>query len=422
MNAIIVPAIKQLPKISPSELTELKKWMKYVEPFMIKSVSSYAQGRRELHLRHYVKLANKDSRKLDDEVVKIPDSVAKKYKSELIESIGERVLPGFHEGLVLHYPKGTLIKPHRDSRAYEKGAASINIIGDAIFFISHDQDAANMQSYQLGEGDCIQFDNKQPHAIAKVEQDRWCCCFFYLKEEFLPKPSEQLALFPSVQMRNQKDSHPEEVQTIQGSKKIYTSYYQGMQIGRSISISLYKPKPGKKGNDFDHEILFAPSPELLRAWKDSTQGEAAIAEYTKQFLADMAVKDKEVDSWLEKIESEGTPVTLNCYEEDSPDRIDNPFCHRHLVGQIFKRKKPHLWGGEVSYAILKNLDPEPIDIGFKEGDPIKYFYPKENLWLDATFKQVHTTNFNKPGQFSFIEVIVGRYTLKAFSLSQIKSA
>jgi len=196
--ATIITPVKHLGKISPSKLSELKKWLKHIEPFMIKSVSTYAQGRKELHLRHFVKLASKDTKKLSDEVIKIPDSFAKKYQSDLIESIGEKLLPGFHEGLVLHYPKGTLIKPHRDSRAYAKGAASINIIGNATFFISENQDTSNMLPVQLGEGDQIQFDNKQPHAIAKVKEDRWCVCFFYLKEEFLPKPSEQLGLFPTA--------------------------------------------------------------------------------------------------------------------------------------------------------------------------------------------------------------------------------
>jgi hypothetical protein len=200
MNTTIVSPIKHLGKVSFNELVALKEWLRHIEPSMIKSVSSYAQGRRELHLRHFVKLAGKDAQKLGDEVVKIPDSVAKKYKSELIESIGERLLPGFHEGLVLHYPKGTLIKPHRDSRAYSKGAATINIIGNATFLISPNQDATNMKSIPLGEGDQIRFDNKQPHAIAKVQEDRWCVCFFYLKEEFLPKPSEQLDLFPTAQV------------------------------------------------------------------------------------------------------------------------------------------------------------------------------------------------------------------------------
>lgn len=196
MPTTIISPIKQLGKVSPTELSQLKNWLKFIEPKMINSVSTYAKGRKELHLRHFVKLAGKDAKKSDDEVTKIPDDVAKSYKSELIESIGERLLPGFHEGLVLYYPKGTLIKPHRDSRAYEKGAASINIIGNAKFLISDQQDTNDLSlTVNLGEGDCLWFDNKQPHAIAKVEQDRWCVCFFYLKE---PKTQNQLSLMPEL--------------------------------------------------------------------------------------------------------------------------------------------------------------------------------------------------------------------------------
>lgn len=231
MNTTIISPIQRLSKISPNELSQLKEWLRHVQPFMIKSVSTYAQGRRELHLRHSVKLADKDAKKLGDEVVKVPDSVMKKYKSELIETIGEKLLPGFHEGLVLHYPKGTLIKPHRDSRAYEKGAASINIIGNANFFISHNQDASNMESIQLTEGDCIQFDNKQPHAIAKVEQDRWCVCFFYLKQEFLPKPSEQLGLFAAP-----ITNHQSSILNIKPGDRILYGYQNQWEEGTLIEF------------------------------------------------------------------------------------------------------------------------------------------------------------------------------------------
>jgi len=184
-----------LNKISDNDLSALKTWLQYITPFMVESVSSYARGRKELHLRHHVTLAKKDSEALGDEVIKIPEATSKKYRSELVEMLGEKILPSFHECLILFYPKGTMIKPHRDSRAYAKGAASINIIGNANFFVSAAQDAENMQPYSLNEGDCIFFDNKQPHAVAKVEEDRWCACFFYLKEEFLPKKAEQLPLF-----------------------------------------------------------------------------------------------------------------------------------------------------------------------------------------------------------------------------------
>lgn len=197
MNKTIVSPIKQLGKASDREMTYLNEWLVHIEPFMFDSVSTYAKGRKELHLRNFVKLTSKDKNTTD--IVKpIELSIASKYQSHKIEEIGERLLPGFHQGLVLYYPKGTLIKPHRDSPAYAKGAATINIVGNAKFLISDNQDATNMQATLLREGDCIWFDNKEPHAIAKVEEDRWCVCFFYLKElqDHEKQPVQhQLALF-----------------------------------------------------------------------------------------------------------------------------------------------------------------------------------------------------------------------------------
>lgn len=223
-------------------------------------------------------------------------------------------------------------------------------------------------------------------------------------------PIKQVPKISQVELSElkQESSYPDK-------PKIYTSYYAGKQIGKSISISLTKPDWCK----FEHKPEFAPSRELLDFWNNSNKGAKAIAYYTKVYLADMAAKDKEIDDWLTTIKES---TTLNCYEVDQPNYVDNPFCHRHLFGQIIKRKRPDLWGGEVNYVIFEHPVLEPKDIGFKEGDKIKYFWPKEKLWLDATFKGVHTTSFAKSGQFSFIEVIVKGHTLKAFSLSQIKSA
>ena len=198
MNKTIVSPIKQLGKASDREMTYLNEWLVHIEPYMFDSVSTYAKGRKELHLRNFVKLASSKDKNTTDIVKPIKLSIASKYQSHKIEEIGERLLPGFHQGLVLYYPKGTLIKPHRDSPAYAKGAATINIVGNAKFLISDNQDATNMQATLLGEGDCIWFDNKEPHAIAKVEQDRWCVCFFYLKElqDHKKQPVQhQLALF-----------------------------------------------------------------------------------------------------------------------------------------------------------------------------------------------------------------------------------
>lgn len=117
--------------------------------------------------------------------------------------------------------------------------------------------------------------------------------------------------------------------------KIYTSYYSGQQIGKSISISLHPPK----GCKFEQLPLFAPSENLLSFWKSSNKDELAQQKYSDIFREEIKAKDQVIDIWLNKISGD---VTLNCYEKVGD------FCHRHLVGEIIKSKRPDLWGGEVT--------------------------------------------------------------------------
>ena len=116
---------------------------------------------------------------------------------------------------------------------------------------------------------------------------------------------------------------------------IYTSYYSGKQTGKSISISL---RPFK-GCTFDSLPLFASSEDLLKFWESSNKDEAAQQKYSEIFREEMAAKDRFIDLWIGRIKED---VTLNCYEKSGD------FCHRHIVGEIIKSKKPELWGGEVS--------------------------------------------------------------------------
>ncbi len=201
--------------------------------------------------------------------------------------------------------------------------------------------------------------------------------------------------------------------------KIYTSWYKGEQIGQSISISLYPPE-WFRGS---HEPLFAPTRQILNSFKNRPPEISvveAITTYTTQFQAEMEERDREIDQWLEEFESRGESVTLNCYEVDDPDFIDNPFCHRHLVAEKIKRKKPHLWGGEVAYIRYKFPSVETPNLGYIEGEEIEYYNPKNEKWVAAFFKEVHTTSFAKPGQFSYLEVLVKGRVHKAFSLNQIR--
>jgi hypothetical protein len=116
---------------------------------------------------------------------------------------------------------------------------------------------------------------------------------------------------------------------------IYTSYYSGKQIGKSISISLKPPK----GYDLNSLPLFAPSPELLKYWNGSDKGEESQRKYSEIFREEMAAKDQFIDLWIGRVKED---VTLNCYEKSGD------FCHRHIIGEIIKSKRPELWGGEVS--------------------------------------------------------------------------
>jgi hypothetical protein len=113
---------------------------------------------------------------------------------------------------------------------------------------------------------------------------------------------------------------------------IYTSHYWGEQIGKSLAISVYPPKEF----DFDKLPLFTPSDKLLKFWTSSRKDADAQKKYTEIFLEEMRVKDQFIDVWLHKVKGD---LTLNCYKEK--------FCHRHIVGEIIKAKKPNLWGGEV---------------------------------------------------------------------------
>ena len=120
-----------------------------------------------------------------------------------------------------------------------------------------------MQSTLLGEGDCIWFDNKQPHAIATVEQDRWCVCFFYLKElQNQPqKQSDQLALFPvKAPVVYQQPIAPPPVKTTPA-----TNQPKGNLMGTdgmSFTKPRYKPVDGINcWCPFGEEIAWAENPD-----------------------------------------------------------------------------------------------------------------------------------------------------------------
>ncbi|WP_226890029.1 hypothetical protein [Nostoc sp. MG11] len=141
--------IKRLDKLQGEQLIKIQDWCNSVKHLMFPSVSQYTDGRMELHLRRFVSLISAKSFKKAE--VKMVDPSMYTGCAE-IEALGEKLLPEFHQALVLFYPAGTQIKVHRDSPAYAPGAAQINVTGRARFSISGCQDVRRMESYWLNEG------------------------------------------------------------------------------------------------------------------------------------------------------------------------------------------------------------------------------------------------------------------------------
>lgn len=163
---------------------------------------------------------------------------------------------------------------------------------------------------------------------------------------------------------------------------IYTSYYGGKQIGTSICISITQ----KHGYNFQELPLFKPSDTLFKFWKNSKKDAEAEKHYTNVFLENLTseLNDKAIDIWLHKVAKSGNDVTLNCHEIKG-------FCHRHLVGEIIKSKRPELWGGEVSELGEQGTGNGEIAINSRPAKLIS-----EMSWAELFDNKITVVFENKP--------------------------
>ena len=181
---------------------------------------------------------------------------------------------------------------------------------------------------------------------------------------------------------------------------IYTSHHDGLQIGTSTSISLRPPNSW----EFERLPLFAPTRELLTFWKASKKDQAAQDEYTKRFKAAMQAKNQTIDLWLVRVQGD---ITLNCYEITG-------FCHRHIVGEIIKAKRPELWGGEAS---------NPIPANQNTSDKFPLFQPQISCmdWLEQEhgIKLYDVPAEDAPKPIEPWRVNVGKYVMHAGELVKV---
>lgn len=176
--------------------------LKYRDRFM-ESVSSYAYGRWELQLKYWVSLSKGHARASTPYFLR-------QFNSEDISRVYgvlSKVYGGDHwdSALCLWYMSDSNTIPntipvmhyHRDHTAYERGAITINLIGRVVFSIKPNYCDDSICRYLIRQGEVIKFDNKVPHKIDVLSQERAAIALFRVKPEFKLKPSKgkQLSLF-----------------------------------------------------------------------------------------------------------------------------------------------------------------------------------------------------------------------------------
>jgi hypothetical protein len=148
-------------QITDENLTALHQWCENRRTLLKPTVSSYANGRKELWLKRYCDLRRKPT-------------ISEGYRDERIERLGERLLPGFDIGLLLLYAPGTRINLHRDHTVFQPMTAAVNL-GQATFVMTEQPrkgEKLQPDYYALNDGDCICFNSQVLHGIMPVEQER----------------------------------------------------------------------------------------------------------------------------------------------------------------------------------------------------------------------------------------------------------
>ena len=165
------PGFKHLGFIR-SGLDDLKAWCRAQQPTEKPTVSNYARGRFEKWFEREFKLT-------------MPVEVIEAEHDERIYQLGQRLYPGNHSCLFLHYLPSIGILPHRDHSASEAWVVSVNIGAPVVF--RHGEDV-----YHLESGQVVGFDSKQIHSLDPVPQERWALSWRCIKPEHF---NRQLTLF-----------------------------------------------------------------------------------------------------------------------------------------------------------------------------------------------------------------------------------
>lgn len=153
-------------------LPDLIQWCRAQRATEHPSVSRYAPGRLEKWFELEFKLST-------------PVEVIDAPHDERIYQLGQRLFPGNHCCLFLHYPPGVGILPHRDHTASEAWVVSVNIGAPVVF--RHGDDV-----HHLASGQVVGFDSKVVHSLDPVQSERWALSWRRLKPQYL---NQQQSMF-----------------------------------------------------------------------------------------------------------------------------------------------------------------------------------------------------------------------------------
>lgn len=115
------------------------------------------------------------------------------------------------------------------------------------------------------------------------------------------------------------------------SHKVYTSYFDNINkgIGVKISIARFPPKSDKTIKKVDKWLYdLAPSIELLNDYKG---GKIDWETYKFRYDSETKYEPFMCDLFLLLETLKDSDVTLYCYE------TPNENCHRHLLGELLKK-------------------------------------------------------------------------------------
>lgn len=164
-----IELVKLKGRLGEQTLTNTELWCNQIKPLLNPTLSTYAKGRQELWIK----------KKCD---LKKNFTLTSSYEDEFISSLANAVLPNFDIALVLFYPAGTNINPHRDHTVFASTAICINL-QDTIFNITDDPNK-HFVRYNVNKGDVIQFNCKHLHATETNTKDRWSIILWYLKSQY----------------------------------------------------------------------------------------------------------------------------------------------------------------------------------------------------------------------------------------------